>query len=86
MYYIIELQTNIDGTGAHLVQTDTDRNSAEAKYHGVLQFAAVSNVYKHSATIIDEEGVSVMHQCYVHEPPIIEDETPEENGEGNGNE
>lgn len=73
-YYIIEIQKHADGNYAHIVQTADTRNEAESKYHKVLAAAAISNLPKHSAILITDEGFLLMSQCYKHEyvPPIEE--------------
>lgn len=65
MYYIIELQTN-NGTPAHIVQTASTRNEAMSKYHQVLASAAISQVDIHACTIIDDHGISIAREFYVH--------------------
>ena len=66
MFYIVEIQKQADGTFAHLVQTAETRNEAESRYHGVLSFAAVSELPQHSAIVFSDEGFPVLHQCYKH--------------------
>lgn len=65
MYFVIELQTN-NGQTANIVTSHATREAAESKYHTILAAAAVSNVAKHAAVIISEEGFPIMHQCYIH--------------------
>ena len=65
-YYVIEIQTNADGTAGTLVYDFTDRNSAYAKYHTVLASAATSSVMVHACTILTREGVQLEHEHFVH--------------------
>ena len=67
-YFILEIQKNADGTCAHIVQTSDTRNGAESVYHQILAAAAISNVYQHTAVLLTDTGMEIMHQCYVHEP------------------
>lgn len=67
MFYIIEIQTQADGSSAHIMKTAQNRNEAEGKYHGILQYAATSKVYIHSAAILTEEGVNIKNECYRHD-------------------
>lgn len=68
MFFILETQVNKDGTGAILpANTRMDRNEAEAVYHQILAVAAVSNVYKHGAIILDEEDFPIMYNAYTHD-------------------
>ena len=73
MFFIMEIQKQSDGTSAYLMQTATTREEAEAKFHGILQYAATSTLYAHSACIVSDEGVMVKKECYYH----IEKPTPE---------
>lgn len=67
MYYVVETQTGADGTGAAIVTTRADRNSAESDFHRVLSAAAVSSVYKHGAMLMSEDCVPVSYTVYKHE-------------------
>ena len=66
MYYIVEIQKNRDGSCAHLVQTAEGRDEAESVWHGVLQYAAVSELPAHGAIVFSEECFPILHQCYRH--------------------
>lgn len=66
MYFVIEIQANKDGTAAGLI-TNHEKKEAESKYHEVLKYAAVSKVWKHSATLLADDGSLVKTDCYVHE-------------------
>lgn len=67
MYIVIEIQTNTDDTVGTLVNTYTDVNVAEQKYHTILAAAAVSSLPAHAAVILTENGQLYKHQCYSHE-------------------
>ena len=67
MYVILELQTNADGTVGSLVSTYEDRNAAESKYHTVLAAAAISNLPKHTAFMLTNDGSVMRRECYEHE-------------------
>lgn len=77
MYYIIELQTNADGTAGNIVKTAEDMNNALSTYYGILQFAATSSVYIHTAVVFDEEGRLIAQKCFRH-TPVVEPEPTEE--------
>ena len=67
VYYVLETQTNEDGTGAILPAIiKTDLNEAEAAWHRILQYAAVSSVYKHGAVIITEDDITIKKESYKH--------------------
>lgn len=65
MYIVIELQKTGD-TLADLEFTFTDYNQALNKYYTILAFAAVSNVERHSATILDEWGEVLKNEGFEH--------------------
>ena len=66
MYYVIEIQTNADGTHGTLVNNYTDRNAAMAKYHTVLAAAAVSQVLVHACAVLTREGAQIAHEAFIH--------------------
>ena len=66
MYIILEAQTNANGTVGTLVDTYTDRNTAENKYHTVLASAAVSQLPLHSVFMLSNEGYIIKSECYTH--------------------
>lgn len=66
VYIVVEAQTAANGTVSTLVNSYTDRNAAEAKFHTVLGAAAVSAVAKHSCIMFSEEGFPLRHECYSH--------------------
>lgn len=67
LYYVIELQSNKSGACIPVVYTD--RNQAEAKYHDILKYAAVSDVRKHGAILCNEDGFVIKSEVYNHEVP-----------------
>ena len=66
MYIVIELQKHADGKLTNLVTVHATKEEAESKYHTILSFAAVSELPKHSATILNEDGSPVMYKHYRH--------------------
>lgn len=66
VYIVIELQIDKEGNVANLVNAYTNVNEAESKYHSVLASAAVSNVYRHSASILDDRGVTIKSESFRH--------------------
>lgn len=71
-YYIIELQTYVDGSYGDIkhVVWDEDptkaRLKAESKFYEVLSAAAVSELPVHAAIMFTSDGVPVTHQKYAH--------------------
>lgn len=65
MYIVMEIQTS--DKVATIVNSYEDRNTAEQKYHQILSAAAVSQVPKHGAVMLTDEGVRLKGECYIHE-------------------
>lgn len=65
MYIVLEIQTS--NTVATIVNSYEDRNQAESKYHQILTAAALSNVPKHSAVLMNDEGQTIKSETYIHE-------------------
>lgn len=66
MYIVLELQTNASGQVAVIKTEYNDISVAKQKYYSILSAASVSNVAKHSALILDNEGKTVMRECIFH--------------------
>lgn len=75
MFIVIEIQKDV--TAATLVSTHDTRNEAENKYHTVLAYAAVSSLPKHSAVLMDENGITLKQESYFHEVEEPEEEPNE---------
>lgn len=65
MFIVMEIQKG--NTASTIVNTYDTRNEAENKYHTVLAYAAVSNVPKHSAVLLNEDGTYIKSECFEHE-------------------
>lgn len=65
MYIVLEIQTS--NTVATIVNSYEDRNQAESKYHQILTAAALSNVPKHSAVLMNDVGQTIKNETYIHE-------------------
>lgn len=70
MYYIIEIQEQANGTGTIVtpIKTSTEKNDALSKYHGLLMYAAISQVFRHTVAIIDGSGQYIARETYTHYP------------------
>ena len=66
MYFVLEIQKWCDGTWHNIVYQYEDRMQAEAKYHYILSEAAVAQIPRNGATIIDGEGNVLMSYVYQH--------------------
>lgn len=65
MFIVLEVQVNANGTVSTLVDSFADMNQAESKYHQVLAAAAVSNIPKHSAFLLIDDGF-IESKSYTH--------------------
>lgn len=82
-YLIVEIQKMVDGTIAHIVETADTQREAESKYHGKLQYAALSDLPCHAVALLDETGNCVAHEYYIkEEEPGPEPEPDPEPNEG----
>lgn len=77
-YYVIEIQTNHDGTSGNFVFGFSSKNDAEAKYLGLRQSALISSVMLHTIVWIDNKGNMIDRKAYVHPIPTPEPEGEEE--------
>ena len=79
MYIVLETQTYTNGTVGTLIETFSDRNAAESKYHTVLAAAAISQLPKHCAFMLDDSARLLKSEVYIHEviPVPPEPEEPE---------
>lgn len=65
-YLVIEMQKQANGSLTFLVDSYTDRQTAEQKYHTILSYAAVSTLPLHTAVILSEEGTVIKKEFYKH--------------------
>ena len=72
-YIVLEMQTNSEGVVSPIVYQFDTRNEAEAKYHYILSFAAVTTLPVHSAAILTNNGEMLASAYYGYTP------TPEPN-------
>lgn len=80
MYIIIEIQKNQNNQIATLVNSYTDKNLAQQKYHQVLAAASVSSLLIHSAVMLNEDGYLIKKQSYYHNiEPQEQQNEPQEN-------
>lgn len=65
-YYVIEIQTNSDGTSGNLVTGFVNRVDAEDAYCQARAAANDSNVLVHTILWIDNKGNTIEKVSYVH--------------------
>lgn len=73
MYIVIEIQRNNEGVTTPLVFTFDTKAEAESKYYYVLSYAAVSNLPRHGAILLNEDRY-LKSDIYRHDANI-----PDEN-------
>ena len=66
IYYTIELQSGASGAG--IIHAYTNVDDAREKYYDILKYAVKSQVRKHGAVVIDENGF------IVEQPRVFEHE------------
>ena len=65
-FYVIEIQTNADGTCGNIVTGYEDRTASESAYLTTRAAAAVSSVLIHTVVWIDKHGNTIEKKSYVH--------------------
>lgn len=65
IYIVMEIQSNSE-TASTLVNSFTERNAAESKFHQILGAAAISNVQTHSAVLLTNTGKTLKSETYEH--------------------
>lgn len=65
-YYVIEIQTNADGTTGNFVFAFNDKADAEAKYGTLYAAAAKSSVLVHTVVLMTDRGDTLEHKAFVH--------------------
>lgn len=64
IFYVLELQTDV--TGAVLVSVYDNLPQAESRFYAILSAAAISQVRKHGAIIMNDDGVMLKHEIFTH--------------------
>lgn len=65
MYIIVEIQST-GNDAAYLVDKKFTLDEAYNKYHTILAAAAISNVPKHSAVLLDDDGYTIENKVFIH--------------------
>lgn len=79
MYIVMEIQKQNEEQVSTIVNSFTDLNAAENKYHTILAAAAVSTVPLHSSVMFLEDGTEIKHETYQH--PLFSEIPASSNGE-----
>lgn len=65
VFIVMEVQSNNE-TAATLINSYTNRNEAESKFHQILGAAAISAVPTHSAVLMTDTGKALKSETYTH--------------------
>lgn len=71
-YYVIEIQTNADGTSGNFVFCFDNRADTDAKYGTLYAAAAKSSVLVHTIIMLTDRGDLLAKKAFVH--PVGEEE------------
>ena len=68
MYIVLEVQKNLDGTGAIVdpIPTFGTRPEAESCWHSKLAFACISSVPIHTIILLDDDANTIRRETYLH--------------------
>lgn len=65
VYVVMEIQSDNDSAST-LINSYTNRNEAESKFHSILGAAATSTVPVHSAVLLTDTGKALKNESYMH--------------------
>ena len=83
MYIVLEIQKNLDGSGAIVtpIPTFATQPEAESCWHSKLALACVSSVPIHTVLIQDDDANVIRRETYIHRSTEEPSGTPNE-GDG----
>ena len=65
-YFVLEIQKSSQGAVSTLTTAYDDLPHAEAGYYSLLAVCALSNLVKHGAMLITEDGEVIKSEMYNH--------------------
>ena len=70
MFIVLEVQKNLDGTGAIVAPIPVYNTLPEAEscWHSKLAFACISSVPIHTIILMDDDANTVRRETYLHQP------------------
>lgn len=77
-YIVVEIQTMENGQVATIPTTFDTEREANAKYHQILSYAAVSGLPCHSAVVLTEEAQFLRRDFFRTDSEPTSDPEPEE--------
>lgn len=67
MYIILEIQEQTEGGVPNTITYTADTlDEAKSKYHYILSYASVSELYRHGAIIMKTDGRYIDNESYLH--------------------
>lgn len=67
MFYVLEIQENVNNEGSYLITSHNTKEEALSKWHTILSYAAVSQIYLHTAVVINNLGEYIARETYKHD-------------------
>jgi hypothetical protein len=64
-YIVLEIQESADGSVASLINAYATEREALAKYYQILSAAAISDLKKHGAVLLTDEGTYLRSDCFI---------------------
>ena len=70
MYIVLEVQKNLDGTGAIVAPIPVYNTLPEAEscWHSKLAYARISTVPIHTIILLDDDANTIRRETYLHQP------------------
>lgn len=70
MYIVLEVQKNLDGTGAIVAPIPVYNTLPEAEscWHSKLAVACISSVPIHTIILMDDDANTIRRETYLHQP------------------
>lgn len=79
MFIVLEVQKNLDGTGAIVTPIPTFNTLPEAEscWHSKLAYACISSVPIHTILLLDDDANVKRRETYLHTPAPDPEPAPE---------
>lgn len=79
MYIVLEVQKNLDGTGAIVapIPTFATLPDAESCWHSKLAYACISSVPIHTIILLDDDANTIRRETYLHKDKPQPDPEPD---------
>lgn len=68
-YYVLEIQTNHDGTSGNFMFAFASREDSEAKFLALRGSALQSSIMIHTVVWMDNKGNTIDKKAYIHPAP-----------------